>query len=857
MRKNENHKQAIEKLIDQMTLEEKVSQLVFDSPAIERLGIPAHNWWSEALHGLGRAGVATVFPQAIGLGATWNPELLFRIATAISDEARAKHHQAVRQGYRGYYSGLTFWSPNINLFRDPRWGRGQETYGEDPYLTAEFGKAFVNGLQGDDPETLKLVATLKHFAVHSGPENQRHSFNVDIDEPGMREFYLFAFEACVKESKPASIMGAYNRVNGEPACASTTLLQKILRDEWGFDGYVVSDCGAILDIYAHHKVCETAPEAASLAVKNGCDLNCGEVYPALLEAEALGLITEKEIDIALERVLAARFQLGIFDPPGTHHYTQIPMDVVASPAHHALALQAARESIVLLKNENHVLPLSKDIASLAVIGPNADHIQSLLGNYHGTPSDQITPLEGIRKKVSPTTRVEYAAGCNFTAATPSLSVVPGAYLLTADKTQNGLTAKYYQGLDQTAAPALQRTDTNLDFIWKDSSPLSGQWGEKFGATWQGFLVPPRTGNYRLGMNGYSQYRLLLDNELVVENNIIHHPILKTKDLELEAGREYSISIQYRNEGLDPQIQLLWALPGQDHEKAAVQAASNAEAVIMVMGLTPYLEGEEMEVQIEGFAGGDRTNIDLPASQLGLLKQVNQLGKPVILVLLNGSALAINWANDHVPAILEAWYPGQAGGQAIADVLFGDYNPSGKLPVTFYKSVDDLPPFHDYQLAGHTYRYFDGEPLYAFGHGLSYTSFEINNLQCDKPELVIGDEININVDITNTGRDHGEEVVQLYIQRPRTSPVIPGIELKGFKRLQLAPGEKKTLTFSLHSYQLGSYEKESLFSVSPGIFRVLVGSASNKLVLDKEFRLNGKKTNIDQGKVFFTQVKVSA
>ncbi len=403
-------KERVDDLISQMTLEEKVSQMVYDAPAIKRLGVPAYNWWNEGLHGVGRAGVATVFPQAIGLAATWNPDLIHQVATVISDEARAKHHEALRQGIRQIYSGLTYWSPNINIFRDPRWGRGQETYGEDPYLTASLGVPFVKGLQGDDPRYFKLVATPKHYAVHSGPESSRHYFDAQVSDRDLRETYLPQFEVCIKEAGAYSIMGAYNRINGEACCASPTLLQKILREEWGFEGYVVSDCWAIIDIYAHHKLVDTPEEAAALAVNNGCELNCGSTYPALVGAVEQGHISESTIDKAVSRLFTARFLLGMFDPPDQVPFAQIPYEIVNSETHKALALQAAHESIVLLKNEGALLPLSKDIESIAVIGPNADELLSLLGNYNGTPLNAITPLAGIRKKISPSTKLYFAQG---------------------------------------------------------------------------------------------------------------------------------------------------------------------------------------------------------------------------------------------------------------------------------------------------------------------------------------------------------------------------------------------------------------------------------------------------------------
>jgi beta-glucosidase len=538
----------------------------------------------------------------------------------------------------------------------------------------------------------------------------------------MRETYLPAFEACIKEAKAASVMGAYNRTNGEPCCASPTLLENILRQEWGFDGYVVSDCGAIHDIYAHHKVVDTPEEAAALAVKNGCELNCGRVYPALLDAVEQGLISEDIIDRAVKRLLAARFRLGMFDPPEQVPYTQIPYEIIDSPEHRELALRAARESIVLLKNEGDLLPLRKDLESIAIIGPNADDLQMLLGNYNGTPAQAVTPLEGIRRKISPSTKLYYTQGCAIADGVPSLKVIPSTHLrpVDADANETGLTAAYYDNPKFEGEPVLSQVDRVIDFTWKDTTPLAGQWGDSFAVRWTGFLVPPASGTYEIGVNGFGTYNLYLDGELVTDGKNIHHPILKTSEVELEAGRFYSLRLDYVNQGLDPQVQLLWSLPNIEDEARALEVAAKADVVIAVMGLSPALEREEMPVDVEGFAGGDRTDIKLPRPQEELLKQIHALGKPVVLVMLSGSALAVNWAAEHIPAIVEAWYPGQAGGEALADALFGDYNPAGRLPVTFYKSVKDLPPFEDYQMEGRTYRYFRGEPLFAFGHGLSYT-----------------------------------------------------------------------------------------------------------------------------------------
>jgi beta-glucosidase len=815
--------QRADDLVSRMTLVEKIGQMLYEAPAIERLGIPEYNWWNECLHGVGRAGVATVFPQAIGLAATWDVDLMLRVATAISDEARAKYNDWQRRGIRQIYAGLTYWSPNVNIFRDPRWGRGQETYGEDPYLTARMGVAFVRGLQGDHPRTLKLVATAKHYAVHSGPEPDRHGFDAIVDERDLRETYLPAFEALVREGMAESVMGAYNRTNGEACCASLTLLEKILRQEWGFDGYVVSDCGAIDDIWKYHGLAGNREEAAALAVKNGCELNCGETYAALLVAHRKGLIDEAALDTAVTRLFRSRIRLGMFDPPELVPFSAIPYEVVNSPEHRGLALQAARESIALLKNDG-LLPLSKEIGSIAVIGPNADDLMTLLGNYNGTPAGAVTPLEGIRRAVSAKTAVYTAKGCPIADGVPNLSVIPSDCLRPAqsDGPQRGLTGAYYPVAQIEGPPAFTRLDPAVDFIWKNTTPVDGEIGGQFAVRWTGFLVPPVSGTYRLGINGHSGYQLYLDGELLVEYRGVHHALRRTKEVRLEAGRLHRLQLDYTNDGIDPWAQLVWAVPGAGEAAQALEIAAQADVVVLCLGLTPYVEGEEMPVNVEGFVGGDRTDIALPKAQQALLERVHALGKPVVLVLLGGSAIAVGWADAHIPAILQAWYPGEAGGTALADVLFGDTNPSGRLPVTVYKSVADLPPFTDYAMANRTYRYFRGEPLYPFGHGLSYTTFAYDNLRFDKAAIMADEPLVLTVDVRNTGQRAGDEVVQLYLSYPDTSPRNPIHQLRGFTRVHLAPGESKTVSFTLPAKELALVNDAGQRVVEAGEYRVSIG-----------------------------------
>uniref|UniRef100_A0A7C5P7X8 Glycoside hydrolase family 3 protein n=1 Tax=Thermodesulfobium narugense TaxID=184064 RepID=A0A7C5P7X8_9BACT len=702
---NASISKRVEGMISKMTLEEKILQMMNNSPAIPRLNVSKYNWWNECLHGVARNGIATVFPQAIGMAASFDDELLYKVATAISDEARAKYHELVKQGDMNH--GLDFWSPNINIFRDPRWGRGQETYGEDPYLTSRIGVAFVNGLQGNDPKYLKVIATPKHFAVHSGPESKRHGFDAEVSEKDLRETYLVAFKACIKEGKAASIMGAYNRVNGEPCCASPTLLQKILRDEWEFDGYVVSDCGAIDDIYRGHKLVNSPEEAAALAVRNGCDLECGQTYNYLLEAVKKGFISETEIDIAIKRLFTARFRLGMFDPPEAVRYAQIPYEINDSKAHRQLALKMAKESIVLIKNANSLLPLNKSIKSISVIGPNAYDFTILRGNYYGDSSKYVTILDGIRDKISSKTKLYYTKGC--------------------------------------------------DLIGNDEI-------------------------------GFSE---------------------------------------------------------------AVSMAKRSDVVIMCMGLSQVLEGEEGELSFN--KEGDRKNLDLPEIQEKLVKTIYAIGKPIILVLTNGSPLTINWAQDHISAIIEAWYPGEEGGNAIADVIFGNYNPSGRLPVTFVKSIDQLPPFENYSMQGRTYRYMNEEPLYPFGYGLSYTKFEYKNLKIEPEKLRIGKNVKISIEIKNIGNQSGDEVVQLYLKDLDASTIIPHYELKGFKRIHINSGQTRRVTFNLIPRQMALIDNEGRCILEPGKFKVMIGGSqpdkrslelTGQKIVDGEFELVGQFIEIE-------------
>jgi beta-glucosidase len=828
----------VEDLVGRMTLDEKISQMMDLAPAIARLQVPEYNWWNEALHGVARAGLATVFPQAIGFAATWDDPLVHRMATVISDEARAKHHDALRKGNHDRYFGLTIWSPNINLFRDPRWGRGQETYGEDPFLTGHLAMNFVRGLQGDDPKYLKTISTVKHFAVHSGPEPERHTFDAVVDERTLHEDYLRHFEIAIREGGAYSIMCAYNRVDGQAACSSDTLLRDVLRGSWQFPGYVVSDCGAIDDIYRRHKVVATAAEAAAVAVKTGTDLECGSAYRALADAVRQGLISEAQIDTAVKRLFTARFKLGMFDPASTVRYAQIPMSDVDSAAHRALALQVARESIVLLKNEGGVLPLRKNIGTLAVIGPNADEWQMLLGNYNGLPSDPVTPLRGIREAVSPSTKVLFAVGSDLAEGFPVYAPVPGAALFTPEG-RPGLRVEYFGTRTMDGAPIATGVDSAVSVNWGEGAPKPGMKADDFGVRWTGTLRPARSGSYKVGLVGTVKYRLFIDDKPILQS------VYSSRDgefpdarptysqpIQLEASHDYRIRVEGEESYGIADLQLLWATPHDVLETEALDAARRADAVVLFLGLTPRLEGEEMPVTVPGFRGGDRTAIELPAPQQQLLERVASIGKPTVLVLLNGSALAVDWAQQHVPGIVEAWYPGQAGGTAIADVLFGAYNPAGRLPLTFYRSTSDLPPFEDYRMSGRTYRYFSGKPLYPFGHGLSYTSFRYERLRTSAAALREGGSITVSVDVANTGARAGDEVVQLYVHHLGSKVPRPLVELRGYSRITLRPGERRTVTLPLRADDLAYWDTTAhRWVTEPDRVRLAVGASSADSRLD--------------------------
>jgi beta-glucosidase len=811
--------------VSRLSLEEKIGQLMHDAPAIERLGIPAYNWCNEALHGVARAGLATVFPQAIGLAATWDEALMHEVATVISDEARAKHHAAVARGSRQVYQGLTLWSPNINLFRDPRWGRGQETYGEDPVLAGRLAVQFVRGLQGDHPRYLKTVATLKHFAVHSGPEPLRHEFDARVDEHDLYQTYLPHFELGLREGRPASVMCAYNRVNGEAACASDRL-NGVLRSEWGFDGFVVSDCRAIDDLHAHHHVTATPAESAALALKRGTDLECGTVYANLAEAVKQGLVSEAELERSLQRLMLARLRLGMFDDPAHVPYAQIPHSVVDSAEHRALAQRATEASIVLLKNANDTLPLRRDLGSIAVIGPNADSWLTLLGNYNGVPAHAVTPLEGIRKAVSPRTRVVYAQGSELADGVPVFTPVP-AHVLTTRAGAPGLEAAVHDDSALSRAPIASEAAPTIDVAWADGAPRPALNGDNFGVRWTGRLTPRISGRHQLGVLSTCNTVVRLNGKDVVQtryrlrDELADPRLRKSEWLELKAGEAYELEVVARETYGDARVQLVWADPRPNLKAEALAAARAADAVVMVMGLSANLEGEQLDLKIDGFSGGDRTRLELPTPQRELVRDVSALGKPVVLVGLSGSALGLSWEQSHVPAILAAWYPGQAAGDALSRVLFGDTSPAGRLPVTFYRSADDLPPFDQYRITTQTYRFFPGQALYPFGHGLSYTRFHYDSLELPA-QVEAGQALTLVARVTNVGQRASDEVVQAYVARRAREPRAPLRALAAFDRIHLAPGQSARLELRLPPESFISVTEKGTREYRPGSYDVSIG-----------------------------------
>lgn len=834
-------------LLSRMTLEEKVGQLFNKAPAIERLGIPRYNWWNEALHGVARSGRATVFPQAIGLAATFDEDLMHQVATAISDEGRAKYHNFANNDVRSIYTGLTYWSPNINIFRDPRWGRGQETYGEDPYLTSAMGVSFIKGLQGDDPDYLKSVATVKHYAVHSGPEETRHIDNLFVNDRDLYETYLPAFRSAVKEANVQSVMCAYNRFRDRPCCGSDLLLNKILRNDYGFEGYIVSDCGAISDFYIqddkHHGLVDRPSKAWGWAVAAGTDLNCEEseafLKDNLPEALEQGILNEADINTALIRLFTARFKLGLFDSEEQQPYSKIPIAVVGSEKHRSLSLKAAEASLVLLKNDG-ILPLDK-ASKIALIGPNAHNKDVLLGNYNGTPIDPITPLTALATRLGKE-NMSYAPGAPLVPGFyGNMLPVPSSVLFHEGEEglEPGLKAEYFKDLEMKGRPDMERVDPSIDFIW-DKTPISGKLEESFSVTWSGILRPETTGSYQFRLASlYGNATVYLDGK-------------NTEDQfwALRKGNSYALRIEYTikpfwwGNTVSPDAALTWVNRDQEYEAEALAAAQHADVIVFCGGISPRLEGEEMKLDIDGFAHGDRTHLRLPAIQETLLKKLKETGKPIVYVNFSGGAVALNWENENLDAIVQAFYPGESAGTALANLLYGDFSPTGKLPVTFYTSVDDLPDFLDYAMKNRTYRYFDGEPLYPFGHGLGYATFHYSDLTLPE-EIKVGDEVTVLAKVTNQSEISAGQTVQLYLRDTKATAPVPKHTLAGIQNVFLKAGETKELRFTLQPRQFslinGNYER----TIEPGEFEVSVGEAlptiasrAQKKTVEVSFEMGG-------------------
>jgi beta-glucosidase len=812
--------QRVDALIAQMTLTEKASQMVNQARAIPRLGIPAYNWWSEALHGVARNGYATVFPEPVGLAATFDPALVKQMGVAIGTEARVKYNMVGREtGEHGIFQGLDFWSPNINIFRDPRWGRGQETYGEDPYLTGKMGTAFVQGMQGDDPKYFRTITTAKHYAVHSGPEPTRHAVDVQVSKHDEEDTYLPAFRELVTVGKVDSVMCAYNRINGQPACASDFLLGDQLKEKWGFAGYIVSDCDAIADIQRGHHFTQSYAQAAAVSMKLGVDNDCADFsvptvnssdYDRYVDAVKQGLVSETVLDDSLRRLFTARIRMGLFDPPSRVAYAQVPDSELMSPQHRALALNLARESMVLLKN-NGVLPLRPGIKRIAVIGPLADQVDVLLGNYNGQPRNPVTALAGIRAAF-PNAQVAFEPGTNFLRA---LEAVPSSVLTTPDG-QPGLKGEYYKGADFPGAPSLSRIDANIAFdrdtasLLPDAGPLS--------VRWTGALGVPESGTYSIGLDGQNS-KLWVDGNLAVDSTAPRQRSAKTVDMAFEKGRKYEIKVE-QTPARGPMLKLVWSRVIDHPLERAVAAARAADVVVATVGISSALEGEEMNVNVAGFSGGDRTSLDMPKDEEDLLKAVKATGKPLAVVLMNGSALSVNWAAKHADAIVDAWYPGEEGGNAIAQTLSGSNNPSGHLPVTFYTGIGQLPPFDSYDMKGRTYRYFTGKPLYPFGYGLSFTKFAYSGIKLPA-HLKAGDTLSVDVTVKNVGKRYGDAVPQAYLGFPNV-PGTPMRALRGFTRVALAPGESRKLHFDFGSRDLSSVTQAGDRVVAAGAYRISIG-----------------------------------
>lgn len=827
-------------LVSQLTLEEKVAQMLNTAPAIPRLGVPAYDWWNEVLHGVARTSYhVTVYPQAIAMAATFNPDALHIMADYSASEGRAIYNDAIATGKAGErYVGLTYWTPNINIFRDPRWGRGQETYGEDPFLTGALGKAFVKGLQGDDPKYLKAAACAKHYAVHSGPEPLRHVFDVSPSDYDLWDTYLPAFKELVVNADVAGVMCAYNAFKGQPCCGSDQLMMDILRNQWKFKGYVTSDCWAIDDFFKNHKTHPDAASASADAVFHGTDIDCGtSAYLALVDAVKQGIITESQIDVSVRRLFMIRFRLGMLDPVAMVKFAQTPKSEIESESHQIHALKMAQESIVLLKNENNTLPLSKKIRKIAVLGPNADNSISILGNYNGIPSEIVTALKGIKAKVGNQAEVTYEAAVNFTNDTLlHYTDISHLYSINGKK---GIKAEYYSNKNLEGLPVATGIENNLDHSWQEGEMVLPKLkAYNFSARYTTNYKADQTGELTFELEADDGYRFLVDGKEQIDAWSKNRWGAKTYKLNTVKGKMYRLVIEYFQGEGKASVRLRAGSFVKTDFVALANRVKDADVIVFVGGISPQLEGEEMKVDYEGFNGGDRTSINLPGVQTRLMKALQETGKPVVFVMMTGSAIAIPWEADHIPAIINAWYGGQSAGTAIANVLFGDYNPSGRLPVTFYQADTDLPAFDDYSMDNRTYRYFKGKALYQFGYGLSYTTFAYAwKQQPAKKEYLEKDKITCVIDINNTGLKDGSEVVQAYIEYPQTGTVLPLKELRQFDHVFINKAGSKELFIEIpvEALKKWSTEKKEL-QVVPGDYHLIIGSNSSDKKLEFAFKL---------------------
>lgn len=837
--------ERVEDLVSRMTLEEKVSQMVSNASAIKRLGIPAYNWENECLHGVGKLAEykVTVFPQPIGMAASWDKDLLYDVADCISNEGRAVYHDAIKRGITKNFYGITYWAPNINIFRDPRWGRGHETYGEDPYLTSSLGKSFVKGLQGNDPFYLKTSACVKHYAVHSGPETSRHEFNTEVSNYDLWDTYLSAFRDLIVDAKASGVMCAYNAYSGKPCCGNDKLMMDILRNKWGFKGYVTSDCGAIDDFYKYHKTHPDTISAAVDAVLHGTDLDCirDVTFKTLVRAVRENRIKEIEIDKAVKRLFTIRFRLGMFDEELNKKFA-LPLSTLDSEKNKKLALKMSHESIVLLKNEKNLLPLSKNIKRIAVVGPNANNDLGLLGNYHGYPSKIVTILDGIKNKVSSNTEVYYEKMIEHLDVDDFIPLDFDQEI--SYNGEKGYYVEYYNN-SKFNGNSIKKYKENIEIHYRgEMNIVENIKSSEFAIKCITEFKPKKSGRYTLNLDTDKRFAINIDGKTCIDARTGKAKSNGKYTQYFEAGKTYKIEFEVAFRGRHGDMSFKIGYTKRPSFRELASRVQDYDAIVFVGGISPALEGEQNGVMSEGFKDGDRTTINLPLVQTELMKELIKTGKPVVFIMMTGSALAINWENENIPAILNVWYPGQSGGTAVADVLFGDYNPGGRLPITFYKKDSDLPDFTNYSMEGRTYRYFKGDVLYPFGYGLSYTSFKYKNLNI-KSNISTTDTLLVTVDIINDGKYKGDEVPQLYISHIDKEEYLPIRALKGFSRISLLPGETKRVTFKLLPRDLATYNDFSECSVRAGKIKICVGGGQpfkRGDVLEKEIQIVGE-TNI--------------